>query len=59
MKTYKICLFTNDATHCISMDLRPTEAKLLERVSNLLDDAVPDDWTSFMHGELMIVEVEE
>lgn len=57
MKTYKICLVTNDATHFIKMDLRPTEAKLLERVSNLLDDAIPDGWAPYSHGELMIEEV--
>lgn len=59
MKTYKICLGNNDATHCIKMDLRPTEAKLLERVSSLLDDAVPNLCTSYLHGELIIQEVEE
>lgn len=57
MKTYKICLVTNDATHCIKMDLRPTETKLLERVSNLLDGAIPNDWSSYMHGYLLIEEV--
>lgn len=57
MKTYKIHLVTNDATHYIKMDLRPTEAKLLERVSNLLDDAIPDRYAAYMHGELIIQEV--
>lgn len=59
MKTYKICLITNDVTHCMKMDLRPTEVKLLERVSSLLDDAVPNLCTSYLHGELIIQEVEE
>lgn len=56
MKTYKIHLATNDATHCVKMDLRPTEAKLLERVSNLLNDAIPDRYDAYMHGELIIEE---
>lgn len=56
MKTYKICLVTNDATHWIKMDLRPTEAKLVERVSNLLDDAIPDRYDAYLHGELIIEE---
>lgn len=58
MKTYKIHLVTNDATHYVKMDLRPTEAKLLERVSSLLIDAVPDDWSSFLYGELTVEEME-
>lgn len=57
MKTYKIRLATNDATHYVKMDLRPTEVKLLERVGNLLDDDIPNDWSSYMHGYLTVEEV--
>lgn len=56
MKTYEIYLVTNDGVHFIKMDLRPTEAKLLGRVSSLLGDAVLDHASPHLCGELTIVE---
>ena len=44
MKRYKISIFGGDEQSSVVMDLRPTEAKVLERVSALLFGAAGEDW---------------
>lgn len=44
MKRYKISIFGGGEQSSVEMELRPTEAKVVERVYALLFGAVGEDW---------------